>query len=296
MVLDDRYESRTSTAAPAGCGLSLADVIEIHRDAIRQVVSRSDMAVGDVPDDRHAGLRLQAVDVVATRLSRRCRQLGLQPALLNHDRRRRGRAVPGRHREVVADEGLVGAAEAESLGDRDVYHVIVVDLPCQVEARIGSTRAARSAGIERRIFSGHRRRAAQRIRKAERLESAPLGVAPVIRRFGLVGDAARWLRGRRDGLSWTGYGRCTSILDLDAQARDVIFSVPAARRAVPSLGSRWVVDGHSQGGSTAWRVASLESSMRDPDYLGYDAEGRLAGEPLGAALPASDPGGHRALA
>jgi len=57
-------------------------------------------------------------------------------------------------------------------------------------------------------------------------------------------------------------------LDLDAQARDVIFSVPAARRAVPSLGSRWVVDGHSQGGATAWRVATLESSMRDPDYLG----------------------------
>lgn len=57
-------------------------------------------------------------------------------------------------------------------------------------------------------------------------------------------------------------------LDLDAQARDVIYSMPAARRAVPSLGSRWVVDGHSQGGSTAWRVATLESSLRDPDYLG----------------------------
>ncbi len=57
-------------------------------------------------------------------------------------------------------------------------------------------------------------------------------------------------------------------LDLDAQARDVIYSVPAAQRAVPSLGARWVVDGHSQGGATAWRVAALESSIDDPHYLG----------------------------
>ena len=55
---------------------------------------------------------------------------------------------------------------------------------------------------------------------------------------------------------------------LDAQARDVIYSVPAAQRAVPSLGARWVVDGHSQGGATAWRVAALETSMADPHYLG----------------------------
>ncbi len=57
-------------------------------------------------------------------------------------------------------------------------------------------------------------------------------------------------------------------VDLDAQARDVIYSVPAAQRAVPSLGARWVVDGHSQGGATAWRVAALESSIDDPHYLG----------------------------
>jgi len=40
-----------------------------------------------------------------------------------------------------------------------------------------------------------------------------------------------------------------------AQARDVIYSVPAAHAAVPSLGRRWVVIGHSQGGITAWSVA-----------------------------------------
>lgn len=57
-------------------------------------------------------------------------------------------------------------------------------------------------------------------------------------------------------------------LNLDAQAHDVIYSVAAARRAVPELGARWVVDGHSQGGATAWRVATLEASLDDPDYLG----------------------------
>lgn len=53
-----------------------------------------------------------------------------------------------------------------------------------------------------------------------------------------------------------------------AQARDVIYSVPAARAAVPSLGRRWVADGHSQGGLAAWGVAELESTLQDPDYLG----------------------------
>ncbi|MBS0393317.1 MAG: alpha/beta hydrolase [Proteobacteria bacterium] len=53
-----------------------------------------------------------------------------------------------------------------------------------------------------------------------------------------------------------------------AQARDVIYAVPAARQAVPELGVRWVVDGHSQGGLAAWSVAEMESSRRDPGYLG----------------------------
>ncbi|MGA2189372.1 MAG: lipase family protein [Steroidobacteraceae bacterium] len=53
-----------------------------------------------------------------------------------------------------------------------------------------------------------------------------------------------------------------------AQARDVIYSVPAARAAVPALGRRWVAVGHSQGGIAAWGVAELQASMQDPDYLG----------------------------
>lgn len=53
-----------------------------------------------------------------------------------------------------------------------------------------------------------------------------------------------------------------------AQARDVLYSVPAARAAVASLGRRFVVIGHSQGGITAWSVAEMQATLRDPDYLG----------------------------
>ena len=53
-----------------------------------------------------------------------------------------------------------------------------------------------------------------------------------------------------------------------AQAHDVVYSIPAARAAVSSLGAQWVVDGHSQGGLAAWGVAEAEYVRRDPDYLG----------------------------
>ncbi len=53
-----------------------------------------------------------------------------------------------------------------------------------------------------------------------------------------------------------------------AQARDVIYSIPAARAAVASIGHRWVVVGHSQGGLAAWSVAEMQATLHDPDYLG----------------------------
>ena len=53
-----------------------------------------------------------------------------------------------------------------------------------------------------------------------------------------------------------------------AQVHDVINSIPAARAAVPRLGRKWVVDGHSQGGMAAWGVAEAEAQIKDPDYLG----------------------------
>jgi pimeloyl-ACP methyl ester carboxylesterase len=53
-----------------------------------------------------------------------------------------------------------------------------------------------------------------------------------------------------------------------AQAHDVIYSIPAARAAVSSLGQKWVVDGHSQGGLAAFGVAEAEHKIQDPTYLG----------------------------
>lgn len=53
-----------------------------------------------------------------------------------------------------------------------------------------------------------------------------------------------------------------------AQANDVIYSIPAARAAVPTLGAKWVAVGHSQGGLAAWGVAEKEHSLKDPGFLG----------------------------
>ena len=52
------------------------------------------------------------------------------------------------------------------------------------------------------------------------------------------------------------------------QANDVVYSVPAAHAAVPSLGRPWVAIGHSQGGVAVWGVAELEAKLRDPGYRG----------------------------
>jgi hypothetical protein len=57
-------------------------------------------------------------------------------------------------------------------------------------------------------------------------------------------------------------------LDKIAQANDVVTAIPAARHAVPALGRKWVVDGHSQGGRAAWGVAEWETRHHDPAYLG----------------------------
>lgn len=53
-----------------------------------------------------------------------------------------------------------------------------------------------------------------------------------------------------------------------AQANDVLYSISAAHAAVSALGRPWVVVGHSQGGLTAWSVAEMQFSRKDPDYRG----------------------------
>jgi alpha-beta hydrolase superfamily lysophospholipase len=53
-----------------------------------------------------------------------------------------------------------------------------------------------------------------------------------------------------------------------AQANDVVYSIPAARAAVTSLGRPWVAVGHSQGGVAVWGVAELEAKFKDESYRG----------------------------
>ncbi len=57
-------------------------------------------------------------------------------------------------------------------------------------------------------------------------------------------------------------------LNKTAQGRDVIYSIPAAHAAVPSLARRWIVIGHSQGGLAAWSVAEMQATLHDANYQG----------------------------
>lgn len=59
-----------------------------------------------------------------------------------------------------------------------------------------------------------------------------------------------------------------AFTDVQSNAADVIYSVPAARAALPQLGARWLAIGIGEGGSAAIGVAELEHEIRDPNYLG----------------------------
>jgi pimeloyl-ACP methyl ester carboxylesterase len=59
-----------------------------------------------------------------------------------------------------------------------------------------------------------------------------------------------------------------AAFDTRSNAMDLIFSIPAARAALPQLGKKWVVAGHSQGASVAVAVAEAVGEMGDPNYLG----------------------------
>jgi hypothetical protein len=59
-----------------------------------------------------------------------------------------------------------------------------------------------------------------------------------------------------------------AALDMRSNALDVIYSIPAARAAVPQLGSNWVAAGYSKGGLVAVGVAEAGSEIGDPNYFG----------------------------
>jgi hypothetical protein len=64
------------------------------------------------------------------------------------------------------------------------------------------------------------------------------------------------------------------VLDMKSNAFDVMYSVPAARAAVPQIGPKWIAIGPFQGGLAA--IAVAESEVRDPNYLGSVATSGVA--------------------
>jgi hypothetical protein len=56
--------------------------------------------------------------------------------------------------------------------------------------------------------------------------------------------------------------------DMQSNAKDVIYSIPAARAAVRQLDSRWIAVGMGDGGPAVAGVAELESDLHDSGYLG----------------------------
>ncbi len=65
-------------------------------------------------------------------------------------------------------------------------------------------------------------------------------------------------------------------IDMQSNATDVIYSIVAARSAVPQLGRRWIALGESAGGLAALAVAQLEHGIQDADYLGSIAVSGVA--------------------
>jgi hypothetical protein len=53
-----------------------------------------------------------------------------------------------------------------------------------------------------------------------------------------------------------------------SNALDVIYSISAARAALPQLGAKWVAAGYSHGGLAAVGVAEAGSEVGEPNYLG----------------------------
>ncbi len=59
-----------------------------------------------------------------------------------------------------------------------------------------------------------------------------------------------------------------AFLDAPSNATDVIASIPAARQALPQIGSRWIVMGAAEGGLAVLAVAQKENEIHDSGYLG----------------------------
>jgi hypothetical protein len=78
-----------------------------------------------------------------------------------------------------------------------------------------------------------------------------LGYAVVVTDYAGLGTASR-----------------NAYIDMQSNATDVIYSVPAARAADPDLSPRWIAMGINEGNLVAAAVAEVEHDIGDSNYLG----------------------------
>jgi alpha-beta hydrolase superfamily lysophospholipase len=88
-----------------------------------------------------------------------------------------------------------------------------------------------------------------------------LGVGPLLAMYANLGYAVV-------ATDYAGLGADSGkpVVDMQSNASDVLYSVPAARAAVKEIGTKWIALGPSEGGVAA--VAVAESDLLDPNYLG----------------------------
>ncbi len=96
-----------------------------------------------------------------------------------------------------------------------------------------------------------------------------LGVGPLLAMYANLGYAVV-------ATDYSGLGADSGkpVLDMQSNALDVIYSVPAARAAVPQIGAKWIALGPFQGSMAA--VSAAESEVRDPNFLGSVATSGVA--------------------
>ncbi len=96
-----------------------------------------------------------------------------------------------------------------------------------------------------------------------------LGVGPLLAMYANLGYAVV-------ATDYSGLGADSGkpVVDMQSNALDVIYSVPAARAAVKEIGTKWIAVGPFQGALAA--VAVAESDVRDFNYLGSVATSGVA--------------------
>ena len=96
-----------------------------------------------------------------------------------------------------------------------------------------------------------------------------LGVGPLLAMYANLGYAVV-------ATDYSGLGADSGnpLVDMQSNALDVMYSVPAARAAVKEIGTKWIAVGPFQGALAA--VAVAESDVRDSNYLGSVATSGLA--------------------